>query len=150
MQRNYPGGPRPTDVYFFATCLVDLFCPEAGMDAIRLLEREGIRVHFPENQTCCGQPAYTSGYADEARAVARVQLDLFPNDWPVIVPSGSCGGMIKTHYPELFAVGTPERAKADARMTMRADAREVIGRVAQVVDELHVRERSRGSDRVGA
>ncbi len=70
MQRNCPGGPRPTDVYFFATCLVDLFCPEAGMDAIQLLEREGIRVHFPENQTCCGQPAYTSGYTDEARLAA--------------------------------------------------------------------------------
>jgi len=114
MQRDYPGGPRPTDVYFFATCLVDLFCPEAGMDAIQLLEREGIRVHFPENQTCCGQPAYTSGYADEARAVAKVQLDLFPNDWPVIVPSGSCGGMIRHHYPKLFAEDAALKAKADS------------------------------------
>ena len=49
--------PRPTDVYFFATCVVDQFFPDAGMDAITLLEREGIRVHFPEDQTCCGQPA---------------------------------------------------------------------------------------------
>ena len=47
MQRNLPAGPRPKDVYFFATCLVDLFCPEAGMDAIQLLEREGVTVHFP-------------------------------------------------------------------------------------------------------
>ncbi len=114
MQRNYPAGPRPTDVYFFATCLVDLFCPEAGMDAIQLLEREGIRVHFPGDQTCCGQPAYTSGYADQARAVARVQLDLFPNDWPVIVPSGSCGGMIRHHYPKLFADDAMLKAKAEA------------------------------------
>ncbi|HEX5801920.1 MAG TPA: (Fe-S)-binding protein, partial [Azospira sp.] len=74
MERDYSKTQRPSDVYFFATCLVDLFCPEAGMDAIQLLEREGIRVHFPEDQTCCGQPAYTSGYADQARAVAKVQL----------------------------------------------------------------------------
>lgn len=114
MQRTYPAAPRPTDVYFFATCLVDLFCPEAGMDAIQLLEREGVRVHFPADQTCCGQPAYTSGYADDARKVAQVQLGLFPNDWPVIVPSGSCGGMIRHHYPKLFADDAALKAKAEA------------------------------------
>jgi L-lactate dehydrogenase complex protein LldE len=94
---------RPTDVYFFATCVVDQFFPGAGMDAITLLERQGIRVHFPEEQTCCGQPAYTSGFPDEARKVAAHQLTLFPNDWPVVVPSGSCAGMMKHHYPTLFA-----------------------------------------------
>jgi L-lactate dehydrogenase complex protein LldE len=61
----------PNDVYFFATCVVDQFFPGAGMDAITLLERQGMRVHFPEEQTCCGQPAYTSGFPDEARKVAR-------------------------------------------------------------------------------
>ena len=66
--RLYP--PKPTDVYLFATCLVDQFAPEAGLDTVLLLEREGIRVHFLEQQTCCGQPAYSSGYPDEARAVA--------------------------------------------------------------------------------
>ena len=86
MQGESSERPRPTDVYFFATCLVDLFCPEAGIDAITLIEREGITVHFPENQTCCGQPAYTSGFADQARAVALTQMQLFPNDWPVVVP----------------------------------------------------------------
>ena len=99
--RQYPAG-KPTDVYLFGTCVLDLFFPEAGMDAIRLLEREGIRVHFPPEQTCCGQPAYTSGYTEEARAVARAQLDLFPNDWPLVIPSGSCAGMIRHHYAELF------------------------------------------------
>ena len=52
MERGNRYSQRPTDVYFYATCLVDLFCPEAGMDAITLLEREGITVHFPEDQTC--------------------------------------------------------------------------------------------------
>jgi len=99
--RLYPA--KPTDVYLFATCLVDQFSPQAGLDTVRLLEREGITVHFPEQQTCCGQPAYSSGYPDEARAVALQQLNLFSQPWPVVVPSGSCGGMIRHHYPALFA-----------------------------------------------
>jgi L-lactate dehydrogenase complex protein LldE len=99
--RHYP--PKPADVYFFATCLVDQFTPEAGLDAVRLIEREGIRVHVPADQTCCGQPAYTSGYLDEARAVARRQFELFPESWPIVVPSGSCAGMMRHHYPKLFA-----------------------------------------------
>ncbi|MEN9902579.1 MAG: hypothetical protein RL651_1243 [Pseudomonadota bacterium] len=104
---------KPQDVYFFCTCLVDLFVPEAGLDAVALLEREGVRVHFPEDQTCCGQPAYTSGQPDEARAVARQQLDLFPEPWPIVLPSGSCAGMMRHHYPTMFA-GTPDAAKAEA------------------------------------
>jgi L-lactate dehydrogenase complex protein LldE len=98
--RLYPA--KPADAYFFGTCLIDQFDPQAGLDSIRLLEREGIAIHFPSGQTCCGQPAYTSGYPDEARAVARSQLDLFPNPWPVVVPSGSCAAMIRHHYPKLF------------------------------------------------
>ena len=108
--RQYP--PKPTDVYLFATCLVDQFAPEAGLDTVRLLEREGIRVHFLEQQTCCGQPAYSSGYPDEARAVALQQLTLFTQPWPVVVPSGSCGGMIHHHYPALFAGDPVLHAKA--------------------------------------
>lgn len=114
--RRYP--PKPADVYLFATCLVDQFAPEAGLDAIRLLEREGIAVHFPREQTCCGQPAYTSGYPDEARAVARLQLGLFPQPWPVVVPSGSCAAMMRHHYPKLFA-GDPELARAAGDLSER-------------------------------
>ena len=99
--RTYPTG-NPTQVYLFGTCVVDLFFPEAGMDAIHLLEREGIRVDFPQGQSCCGQPAYTSGYTEQAREVARAQLKLFENDWPVVVTSGSCAGMFREHYPDLF------------------------------------------------
>lgn len=101
LARNYPA--KPKNIYLFATCLVDQFAPGAGMDTIRLLEREGIAVHFPEEQTCCGQPAHTSGYPDEARAVARRQLGLFPEPWPVVVPSGSCAAMMRHEYPKLFA-----------------------------------------------
>jgi L-lactate dehydrogenase complex protein LldE len=105
---------HPKDAYFFATCVVDQFFPGAGMDAITLLEKLGVRVHFPEEQTCCGQPAYTSGFPDEARKVAAHQLTLFPNDWPVVVPSGSCAGMMKHHYPTLFANDAKRKAQAEA------------------------------------
>ncbi|MDX1801888.1 MAG: (Fe-S)-binding protein [Marinobacter sp.] len=121
--RVYPA--KPQKVYFFGTCLIDLFYPDAGLAGIQLLEREGIEVIYPQDQTCCGQPAYTSGYHDEARAVAAAQLDLFPGDWPIVVPSGSCGGMMRKHYPDLFA-DTP-RAES---------ARQVAGRVWELTDFL--------------
>ncbi|MCT8962215.1 (Fe-S)-binding protein [Pseudomonas sp. Y39-6] len=99
--REYPH-EKPQKVYLFGTCVVDLFYPEAGMDAIHLLEREGICVDYPQGQSCCGQPAYTSGYTDQARQVARAQLALFAGDYPVVVPSGSCAGMLREHYADLF------------------------------------------------
>ena len=103
---------KPEAVYFYSTCLVDQFVPQAGMDAISLLEREGIRVVFPPDQTCCGQPAYTSGQPEEARAVAAAQLDLFPENWPIVVASGSCAGMMMHHWPKLFPVGSSEHQRA--------------------------------------
>ena len=102
---------RPEAVYCFGTCLVDLFYPEAGLSGIRLIQREGVRVIFPQGQTCCGQPAYNSGYQDEARDVARLQISLFPKPYPIVVPSGSCAGMMKVHYPALFH-GQPDEARA--------------------------------------
>ncbi|MDO9599644.1 MAG: (Fe-S)-binding protein [Azoarcus sp.] len=115
--RSYPER-KPTDVYLFGTCVLDLFFPDAGMDAIHLLEREGIRVHFPQGQSCCGQPAYTSGYTEDARVVARAQLALFGGDWPVVVPSGSCAGMFRHHYAELFH-DEPETLKQVASLAER-------------------------------
>jgi L-lactate dehydrogenase complex protein LldE len=99
--RAYPA--KPSEITLFGTCVMDLFFPEAGLDAIRLLEREGIRVHFPQEQSCCGQPAWTSGYVKEAREVARAQVNLLDNGQPVVVPSGSCAGMFRQHYREVFA-----------------------------------------------
>src|SRR5574343_1095119 len=120
-----PAPARPGDVYFFGTCLLDLFLPEAGLDAMTLLEREGVRVHFPQAQSCSGQPAFTSGQPGEAREVARSQLGLFDQPWPIVVPSGSCGGMIKHHWPTLFA-GDADEARACA----------VAGRVVEFADFL--------------
>jgi L-lactate dehydrogenase complex protein LldE len=107
-------GERLSDtVYFYGTCLVDLFYPEAGMAGIELLRREGLKVVFPQAQTCCGQPAFNSGYAAEARAVARAQVALFREPWPVVVPSGSCAAMMRCHYPGLFA-GEPDLPEVEA------------------------------------
>jgi L-lactate dehydrogenase complex protein LldE len=108
-----PIPPRAETVYFFGTCLIDLFYPEAGLAGMELLRRQGIRVVFPAGQSCCGQPARNCGFADEARAVARRQLHSFPKPWPIVVPSGSCAGMMREHYPELFA-GEPDEAEARA------------------------------------
>lgn len=110
-QRAYPR--KPGSVYFFGTCLVDLFYPEAGLAGMELLKRAGVEVIFPQDQTCCGQPAYNSGYHDEALAVARRQLDCFAKDIPIVVPSASCAGMICKHYPELFE-GQPDLPRAQA------------------------------------
>jgi len=104
---------RPDTVYYFGTCVIDLFYPQAGLAGMELLKRQGIRVVFPPNQSCCGQPARNSGYLDEARAVALEQIRTFPKDWPIVVPSGSCAGMMKTHYPDLFE-GRPEHSAAKA------------------------------------
>ncbi|MDD5393563.1 MAG: (Fe-S)-binding protein [Thiothrix sp.] len=102
---------RPDTIYFFGTCLIDLMYPQAGVSAMQLIQREGVNVIFPQAQTCCGQPAWNSGYRDEARTVARAQIALFPKPIPVVIPSGSCAGMMKVHYPELFA-NQPDEAQA--------------------------------------
>ena len=102
---------RPKKVYFFGTCLIDLCYPQAGMAGIELLQQQGIEVVFPQKQSCCGQPAYNAGFPEETKKVARQQLKAFPKDYPIVVPSGSCGGMLKHHYPRLFA-DEPEAAEA--------------------------------------
>ena len=122
---------KPEAVYYYGTCLVDLFFPEAGLCGIRLLQREGVRVVFPQGQTCCGQPAFNSGYHDEARAVARAQIALFPNPWPIVVPSGSCAGMMKRHYPALFE-GDPHHAEAEAFASRVHELTEFLVRVLDV------------------
>jgi len=99
-------------VYLFGTCLLDLYDPLAGMDAAKLLEFVGHQVIFPQDQSCCGQPPYNSGYANEAKAVAAKQLSIFgEQSHPLIVPSASCAAMFKHHYPALFA-GSPLEQKA--------------------------------------
>lgn len=98
--RNYPS--KPSEIYLYGTCIVDGFFPDSGIDAITFLEQQGIKVHYPMLQTCCGQPAYNSGYKEQAKDVARAQIKLFERDIPIVIISGSCGGMMRHHYPELL------------------------------------------------
>ena len=90
-------------VGFFVTCLVDLMRPSIGFAAIRLLEAGGAEVFVPPTQTCCGQPAYNAGDRSDAIALARKVVDEFEGCDYLVSPSGSCSGMIRTHYGELFA-----------------------------------------------
>jgi len=105
---------RKPRVGLFVTCLVDLLRPSIGFAAVRLLEKAGCIVEVPRTQTCCGQPAYNSGDKRDTIGIARNVIAAFKDFDYVVAPSGSCAGMIKTHYPELFAEGTPERQAADA------------------------------------
>ncbi len=90
-------------VGLLVTCLVDVMRPEIGFSALKLLESAGCEVVVPENQTCCGQPAYSAGNKDAARELAAKFLDEFEGFDYVVIPSGSCGGTIRTHYDDIFA-----------------------------------------------
>ncbi len=93
----------PPHVGLFVTCLVDLFRPSVGFATVRLLERAGCRVSVPAEQTCCGQPAFSQGAREEARALARQVIETFSGFDYVVLPSGSCAATLRRHYPELLA-----------------------------------------------
>ena len=89
-------------VALFITCLADQFFPQVGECVVKILRRLDVEVTFNPAQTCCGQPAFNTGYRDEARTVARRVLDLYDNADYVVAPSGSCSSMVRVFYPELF------------------------------------------------
>jgi L-lactate dehydrogenase complex protein LldE len=107
-------------VGLFVTCLVDLMRPRIGFAAVELLEAAGCEVYVPPAQTCCGQPGFNSGDRRSARALAEKLLAEFEACDYVVAPSGSCAGMIRTHYPGLFA--------GEAFM---------LGRVRRLCDRVH-------------
>jgi L-lactate dehydrogenase complex protein LldE len=109
-------GEQPA-VALFVTCLVDLLRPEVGFATLRLLEDAGCRVYVPRAQTCCGQPGYNNGDYEGARAVARDLIRTFEQSEFVVVPSGSCAGMLIHHYPNLLEGAWRERARALAERT---------------------------------
>jgi L-lactate dehydrogenase complex protein LldE len=89
-------------VDIFIPCFIDQIYPQTGMNMVKILEKLGVDVHYNENQTCCGQMAFNSGFWDEAKEMGEKFIHDFPNDRPVISPSASCSGMIKNYYPWLF------------------------------------------------
>ncbi len=119
---------RPT-VALFVTCLVDLFRPSVGFAAVKLLERAGCAVEIPISQTCCGQPGYNSGDRRAAQAVAREVIEAFEGFDAVVTPSGSCGGMIARHYPELLS---DDPAWSDRAGRLAAKTHELTGYLVDV------------------
>lgn len=106
---------NPVRTSLFVTCLVDGFQPEVGVAAVRVLRHLGAEVSVPDGQTCCGQPAWNSGFARDAARVAAASLDALVADDAdaVVVPAGSCATMMKVFWPEMFEVaGDHERAAA--------------------------------------
>ena len=116
-------------VGLFVTCLVDAMRPSVGMAAVKLLEAAGCKVVVPENQTCCGQPAWNSGDVNAARAAARPFLDAFDDCDHIVVPSGSCGGMLAHHLTELFADSDDSHA--------RKKAAEIAAKTSELTAFLH-------------
>jgi L-lactate dehydrogenase complex protein LldE len=106
--------PRRPKVGLFVTCLVDLMRPTVGFAAAKLIEESGCDVEAPATQTCCGQPAYNTGDRRDTRAIAKQVIAAFEGYDYVVVPSGSCGGMLKHHYAELFADDAAWKARAEA------------------------------------
>lgn len=120
--------PKPR-VGLFVTCLVDLMRPQVGFAAVKLLEAAGCRVEVPAQQTCCGQPAWNAGADAHTKEIARAVIDAFePFDY-VVVPSGSCAGMIRVHYREALADDEAYARRAD---TLAAKTYELVSFLVRV------------------
>jgi L-lactate dehydrogenase complex protein LldE len=128
-------------VGLFVTCLVDLFRPSVGLAAAKLLEDAGCIVEAPAAQTCCGQPAYNSGDRRTAQAIARQVVDVFEGFDHVVAPSGSCGGMLRAHYPALLADDPRYAARAAA---LAAKSHELIAFLVDVLGRERVAARFAG------
>jgi len=120
-------------VSLFIPCFVDQLNPQVGLDVVRVLRRIGYEVDFPEAQTCCGQPAFNTGYWDEARPLAERFVRVFGSAEVVVSPSGSCTTMVKSFYPELLA-GTPLHDDAVALGQRVHEFTQFLVKVARVTD----------------
>jgi L-lactate dehydrogenase complex protein LldE len=127
------------DVALFVPCYIDQFYPRVGMATAALLERHGVTVHFPEAQTCCGQPMANSGFFDDTRPLARKMAGIFAPYEHVVCPSGSCTSMVRNHFPELL----PGDPSIDA---LRIKTRELC---EFLHDVLQIRPRGRFPGKVG-
>lgn len=105
--------PAPGRVIFYPTCLVDSFFPGVGEAAVYLIEALGAEIVVPEGLTCCALPHFNNGFRGEARLVLEAQLDLLEGDEPIIVPSGSCGWMLRCVLPTLFPEDPWKRSRAE-------------------------------------
>jgi len=118
-------------VGLFVTCLVDMMRPRIGFAALKLLEAAGCEVVVPTGQTCCGQPAYNSGDREAARQLAIKLLDEFESCEYVVAPSGSCAGMIRTHYVDLAGEGEALARRMAALATRTYELTDFLVNVAK-------------------
>src|SRR5207237_1334726 len=119
-------------VGLFVTCLVDLMRPSIGFAALRLLEAGGAEVYVPPTQTCCGQPAYNSGDRADALPLARKVIEEFEACDYLVAPSGSCSGMIRTHYADLFGGDAAWSARAAALANKTYELTDFLVNVAKL------------------
>ncbi|HTQ74169.1 MAG TPA: (Fe-S)-binding protein [Burkholderiales bacterium] len=117
-------------VGLLVTCLVDLMRPSIGFAALKLLEDAGCDVVVPATQTCCGQPGWNSGDRRAARALAEKLIADFEDCPYVVAPSGSCAGMIRTHFPEVFSEDAGMRARAERFGARTYELTEFLAKVA--------------------
>jgi L-lactate dehydrogenase complex protein LldE len=120
-------------VSLFIPCFVDQLTPQIGIDTASVLRRIGYEVDFPEAQTCCGQPAFNTGYWDQARPLAERFLRVFRQADAVVCPSGSCTTMVRNFYPELLA-GTRVAGEAEKLGKRVFEFSEFLVKVAGVTD----------------
>lgn len=99
-QWDYPEYQQGDTVALFMPCFMDQFFPEAGVATVKVLEKLGVKLEFPEKQTCCGQPAFNSGYWDDARKVMTHFYDVFKDYKWIVTPSGACASMCRIFYEE--------------------------------------------------
>lgn len=114
----------------FITCLADLFYPQVGKSVVEVLEHYGVQVDFPPGQTCCGQPAYNSGYREAAKQAAMHMIRTFEASEAVVAPSGSCAAMVREIYPSLFEEGDPWRQRAEELARRTYEFSEFLVKVA--------------------
>ncbi len=124
----------PRRVSLFVTCIVDQLFPKIGLAMAEVLERIGFALDFPEAQTCCGQPAFNSGYREEARAAARHFLDVFESSEFIVAPSGSCTAMITHHFAELFENDPRQRPRVESLAARIHEFSAFLTEVAEVED----------------
>jgi L-lactate dehydrogenase complex protein LldE len=129
-----PASATKPRVALFITCLGDQFFPQVGECVVKIFRRLGVEVTFDPRQTCCGQPAFNTGYRHEAREVAERLLDLFDDADYVVAPSGSCTSMMRVFYPELFQGDAEKLAKVERLRARLFEFAEFLVKILKVDD----------------
>ncbi|MCG8639825.1 MAG: (Fe-S)-binding protein [Desulfobacterales bacterium] len=127
MKKNKP-------VTLFIQCLVDAMYPQVGQSLVQLFEKLDIPVNIPFDQTCCGQPAFNTGYRNGAKTAAKHFIDVFEDSGPIVCPSGSCVDMVRHQYPALFTEGSAWHKRAKQIGTRVFELTEYLVDILEITD----------------